>query len=51
MSNPHTLAEQIVQAFRDHGITTAIGVLVTSLVALAAAVVRRALSYDFPQLC
>ena len=46
MSNRHTLTEQIVQAFRDHGTATGIGVLITSLVALAAAVVRKAFTNE-----
>ena len=46
MSNRHTLTEQIVQAFRDHGTATAIGVLITSLLALAAAVVRKAFTNE-----
>ena len=51
MTQQPSLFEQIAQAFRDHGIAAAIGVWFTFIAGLATAVTRKALSYDFPQLC
>ncbi|WP_108485419.1 hypothetical protein [Oceaniglobus ichthyenteri] len=41
-----TLAEQIGDAFRDHGITAAIGVWLTFVAGLAAAVTRKAFTNE-----
>ena len=46
MSQRFPVIEQLVQALREHGITAAIGVLLTSLLALAAAVVRKAFTNE-----
>ena len=46
MSQRFPVTEQLVQALREHGLTAAIGVLLTSLVALAAAVVRKAFTNE-----
>jgi hypothetical protein len=46
VSDRTPILEQIAQALRDHGMATAIGVLITSLVALAAAVVRKAFTNE-----
>ena len=46
MSPRHTLTEQILQAFRDHGFTAAIGVVVTFAAGLAAAVTRKAFTNE-----
>ena len=51
MTRQPSLLEQIAQAFRDHGLTAAVGVWFTFIAGLATAVTRKALSYDFPQLC
>lgn len=46
MSERISILDQAAQALREHGITAAIGVLLTSLVALAAAVVRKAFTNE-----
>ena len=46
MSNRHTLTEQILQAFRDHGFTAAIGVWFTFIAGLATAVTRKAFTNE-----
>jgi uncharacterized protein YqgV (UPF0045/DUF77 family) len=46
MSNRHTVVEQIAQAFRDHGLTAAIGVWFTVIAGLASAVTRKAFTNE-----
>ncbi len=46
MSNRDTLFEQTLQAFRDHGITAAIGVWFTFIAGLATAVTRKAFTNE-----
>ena len=46
MSERISILDQAAQALREHGLTAAIGVLLTSLVALAAAVVRKAFTNE-----
>ena len=43
---PSSLLEQIVQAFRDHGIAAAIGVWFTFIAGLATAVTRKAFTNE-----
>ncbi|WP_296645170.1 MgtC/SapB family protein [Roseinatronobacter sp.] len=46
MSQQSSLIEQTVQAFRDHGLTTAIGVWFTFIAGLATAVTRKAFTNE-----
>lgn len=46
MTQRPSLFEQLVQAFRDHGITAAIGVWLTFVAGLAAAVTRKAFTNE-----
>ena len=46
MSQRDTLSDQILQAFRDHGITAAIGVWFTFIAGLATAVTRKAFTNE-----
>ncbi|HDR29702.1 hypothetical protein [Rhodovulum sp.] len=46
MTNRHTLTEQILQIFRDHGLTAAIGVWFTFIAGLATAVTRKAFTNE-----
>ena len=46
MSPRHTLTEQILQAFRDHGVAASIGVVVTFAAGLGAAVTRKAFTNE-----
>ncbi|MCC5963611.1 MAG: hypothetical protein JJU40_16530 [Rhodobacteraceae bacterium] len=46
MTNRSTLTEQIIQAFRDHGFATAIGVWFTFIAGLATAVTRKAFTNE-----
>ena len=46
MTQQSTLFEQIAQAFRDHGITAAIGVWFTFIAGLATAVTRKAFTNE-----
>ena len=46
MSQHSSLTDQILQAFRDHGITAAIGVWFTFIAGLATAVTRKAFTNE-----
>ncbi len=46
MTNRQSLIEQILQAFRDHGIAAAIGVWFTFIAGLATAVTRKAFTNE-----
>ncbi|SUZ33217.1 hypothetical protein ROE7235_02986 [Roseibaca ekhonensis] len=46
MSQQNSLIEQTVQAFRDHGLTAAIGVWFTFIAGLATAVTRKAFTNE-----
>jgi len=46
MTNRQSLIEQILQAFRDHGFTAAIGVWFTFIAGLATAVTRKAFTNE-----
>lgn len=46
MSGPSSLIEQTLQAFRDHGLTAAIGVWFTFIAGLATAVTRKAFTNE-----
>jgi hypothetical protein len=46
MSEPSSLIEQTLQAFRDHGLTAAIGVWFTFIAGLATAVTRKAFTNE-----
>ena len=46
MTQQPSLFEQVAQAFRDHGITAAIGVWLTFVAGLAAAVTRKAFTNE-----
>ncbi|WP_296643471.1 hypothetical protein [Roseinatronobacter sp.] len=46
MSQQSSLIEQTVQAFRDHGLTAAIGVWFTFIAGLATAVTRKAFTNE-----
>ena len=46
MSQQHSLIDQTVQAFRDHGLTAAIGVWFTFIAGLATAVTRKAFTNE-----
>jgi hypothetical protein len=46
MSQRQTMTDQILQAFRDHGITAAIGVWFTFIAGLATAVTRKAFTNE-----
>lgn len=46
MTNRTPILDQLALALREHGLSAAIGVLLTSLVALAAAVVRKAFTNE-----
>jgi len=46
MSSRETVTNQVTQAFRDHGLATAIGVWVTFIAGLATAVTRKAFTND-----
>jgi len=46
MSNRDTFTDQVVQAFRDHGVATAIGVWFTFIAGLATAVTRKAFTNE-----
>jgi len=46
MSSQPSLFEQIAQAFRDHGLTAAIGVWFTFIAGLATAVTRKAFTNE-----
>jgi hypothetical protein len=46
MSQRETMTDQILQAFRDHGITAAIGVWFTFIAGLATAVTRKAFTNE-----
>lgn len=49
MSQHSSLTDQILQAFRDHGITAAIGVWFTFIAGLATAVTRKAFTRRAPR--
>ena len=46
MTNRQSLIEQILQAFRDHGVAAAIGVWFTFIAGLATAVTRKAFTNE-----
>ena len=46
MSQQETVTDQILQAFRDHGLTAAIGVWFTFIAGLATAVTRKAFTNE-----
>lgn len=46
MSNRDSVTDQIIQAFRDHGVAAAIGVWITFIAGLATAVTRKAFTNE-----
>lgn len=51
MDEKTNILQEVGAAWRDHDITDAITTLIGGTIALLATVTRKALSYDFSQLC